>query len=180
MVNSTVFRAILAMDSYNRGYNPKITEGLGGENSQIGNVIITDESNTDESSQEFQANFYAVAYRDNSTGEKIISYRGTDNILDDMITGWTTGLGAYNYLGPQARFAAQFYDAVIGEANTSPYSANVSFTGHSLGGGLAGLMASLYGKEAIIFNNMPFELAAANDNFVEYDLSSEYLYVGRI
>lgn len=38
--------------------------------------------------------------------------------------------------------------------------ANVEFVGHSLGGGLAGMMASLYGKKAVVFDNMPFQLAA--------------------
>ena len=43
-----------------------------------------------------------------------------------------------------------------------PFAAGITLTGHSLGGGLAGYVASLYGKSAEIFDNMPFELASAN------------------
>ncbi|MBK7361852.1 MAG: type I secretion C-terminal target domain-containing protein [Micavibrio sp.] len=35
-------------------------------------------------------------------------------------------------------------------------------TGHSLGGGLAGLVGATYGKSGVLFDNMPAELAATN------------------
>jgi hypothetical protein len=69
----------------------------------------------------------------------VISYRGTDNILADMQTGWTTGA---DHLSSQAKLAAGFYYAVKA---AHPTATNV-LTGHSLGGGLAGFVAKQRGK----------------------------------
>jgi Ca2+-binding RTX toxin-like protein len=76
-------------------------------------------------------------------------------VFGDVINGWSGGLG---YASTQAGLAAQFYRSVVGNENI--YSTNVTFTGHSLGGGLAGLMAGLYGQEAVVFNNMAFRDSA--------------------
>lgn len=65
--------AILAMDSYNRGY------GLGIQDlpSQgfLGNYQIYRQSNVAVGSDEFNAGFYAIAYQD-AAGNVVISYRG--------------------------------------------------------------------------------------------------------
>jgi len=42
-MNDDLFKAILAMDAYNRGYDEGISE-LGGIDSKIGNATITQES----------------------------------------------------------------------------------------------------------------------------------------
>jgi VCBS repeat-containing protein len=79
---------------------------------------------------------------------------------------------------PQAELAVKFYKAVVGTDVSgnfaqNPYTANIALTGHSLGGGLAGYVASLYGKSAVLFDNMPFELSAtlAHDAAVINDLT---------
>jgi hypothetical protein len=51
-MNEDVFRAILAMDSYNRGYNAGIT-GLSG--TQIGNATVSTQSDSSEGSPEVNA-----------------------------------------------------------------------------------------------------------------------------
>jgi pimeloyl-ACP methyl ester carboxylesterase len=59
----------------------------------------------------------------------------------DVLYGWPTGAGDYSTR--QATLAAQFYQNVI--SNGAPgsltlpdlYGANVTFVGHSMGGGLA-------------------------------------------
>ncbi|MFT5704038.1 MAG: hypothetical protein ACI9TO_001420, partial [Rickettsiales bacterium] len=143
MTNKTLMKAILAMDSYNRGYNPKV-DGLSSvKDAKIGNAVIDIQSDVDDGKPGVNASFYAISY--NYSGKTIISYRGTDAIVEwpsDIIEGWVGGLGAYK--NSQSYLAADFYKAVIGTEN--PYNTNVEFVGHSLGGGLAGLMAEIYNK----------------------------------
>ena len=91
-MNNNLYQALFALDAYNRGYAEGI-EGLGGVFSQIGNATLSQQSNTQGSSDEVNASFYAVAYSYN--GETIISYRGTDD-ASDIWNGWTTGVGNAN------------------------------------------------------------------------------------
>jgi hypothetical protein len=82
-ISRELFSAILAMDSYNRGYDAGISGLSDTPNTQIGNahVIV---ANGDPVAQ--SAGFYAIAYdmtgaTNFAVGEKVVSYRGTDNIL---------------------------------------------------------------------------------------------------
>ena len=84
-ISTSLFKAILALDSYNRGYGEGIV-GLGGVGSLIGNARLETQSGSSVGSPERLAGFYAAAYDMTgvtgfSTGEKIISYRGTDDIF---------------------------------------------------------------------------------------------------
>ncbi|MBL4879619.1 MAG: hypothetical protein JKY78_12080 [Hyphomonas sp.] len=185
-----LIRAILAMDVYNRGYGSgmlHLSQSLG---TKIGNWEVkanADDSN--DSNSAFDAGFYALAYE--FEGETVISYRGTDfnfnvpslssDIFDiydltaggqatkdpekggsDALNGYGIALGLGEgdldqSLGPiQADLAAKFYEAV-----TSVNSGSVSVTGHSLGGGLAGYIAATRGVDGVLFDNMPFGVAAA-------------------
>jgi Ca2+-binding RTX toxin-like protein len=140
-MNRDLMLAVLSMDSYSNDRQNIGTATL------LPSILPND------------AGFYAKAYTYN--GETIISYRGTDGgwaAANDILNGWGGGAG---YAPTQASLAAEFYRAVIG-ANASPYAGNVTFTGHSLGGGLAGLMAGLYGKDAVVFDNMAYS-GAIND-----------------
>jgi hypothetical protein len=47
-------------------------------------------------------------------------------------------------------------------------NANISFTGHSLGGGLASLMAVFFDKPATVFDQAPFALAAISPVVLAY------------
>lgn len=69
-MDSDVFRALLALDAYNRGYHTGI-DGLVGNS--IGSATII---RTDGEQPASDIGFYAIAYAWN--GETIISYRGTD------------------------------------------------------------------------------------------------------
>ena len=172
-ISKDLFLSILAMDSYSRGYNSGI-EGLGGEGEQVGSAKIGKDSSVlvDENGQPLDedASFYAIAYTvtDNSveglsSGTTIISYRGTDNQLKDPQTGWPIGVGSSQV--SQAKLSAQFYDSIMqslqGDGNLDTQNKPI-LTGHSLGGGLAGFIASLTGAEGVLFDNMAFEKAAGN------------------
>ena len=58
--------------------------------------------------------------------------------------------------------AVEFYKSVVSYLGSNVLNANITLTGHSLGGGLAGFVGALYHKESVAFNNMPFELAVEN------------------
>ena len=74
-VSKELLYAILAMDSYNRGYDEGIT-GLGAIGSSIGGAILVQQSDTQEGKPGVAAGFYAAAY--DVDGAVVISYRGTD------------------------------------------------------------------------------------------------------
>ncbi|MEM9158591.1 MAG: hypothetical protein AAGB46_06035, partial [Verrucomicrobiota bacterium] len=132
--------------------------------------------------------FYAVAYylgRETARGsDTVISFRGTDNFwgadleslvvyLDtnaffnrrsgsDIWEGWSVGAGSPTSVQAQTAFAFYRYIASLHSPNVDwadPRSVPISTTGHSLGGGLAGLVAGAYGKKGTLFDHMPFEPA---------------------
>lgn len=100
--------------------------------------------------------FEAVSFqRDN---EIIIAYTGSDpsDISGDIAAdaGLATGMGSAQLLQ-----AADYYLAV----KAANPGANITFTGHSLGGGLAALMGVLFDQRAVTFDQAPFRLSANND-----------------
>src|SRR5713226_6697398 len=163
-MTNDLFLAILAMDAYNR------TGGLSSQGlilpngTMLGNATIL--SGAGGVLEDPSSGFFAQAY-EFGDGTKVISYRGTDDFLD-MLYGWPIGLAAYD--ATQAKLAAKFYQQVAaGGADTSNlkladlYNANIELTGHSLGGGLAGFVGSLYGASDVrIFDNMAYKSAAQN------------------
>ncbi len=94
-ISNDLFLAILAMDSYNRGYNAGLGDpetGLPG--TQIGNAVL---GISDQSTAAKAASFFAQSYTWN--GQTIISYRGTDNfdpLNGDPYYGWPMGGGFYS------------------------------------------------------------------------------------
>jgi serralysin len=177
-MNRDLFLAILAMDAYNRGYNAGIAGLSDAVGTQIGNALIS-RGVLDTDSAAVSSGFYAIAY--NWNGEKVVSYRGTDSnfglaipvLSGDLANGYGLAVGAP--YGPQANLAIDFYKDVAG-SNLTPEqlrAANVTLTGHSLGGGLAGFVGAIYGKQGLLFDNMPFELSAS----AAYN-DAAYLYLG--
>ena len=139
-ISDLLFKAILSMDAYNRGYQPKLI----GFNGGIGSATFLKESDVDPGTSGVTAGFYAVAYQVGTS--KVIAYRGTDDLVawpwddkngSDIWNGW--GVGAGSPHGKQAALAFQFYQTIAG-AGADPRTANISLTGHSLGGGLAANM----------------------------------------
>jgi Lipase (class 3) len=105
--------------------------------------------------------FSARVYQNIATGEIVISYAGTefDTSSDGLVADFVSGniplaLGKY---GAQALAAAKLYQQVKADPLLSD---NISFTGHSLGGGLASLMAVWFDRPATVFAPAPFQASA--------------------
>jgi Lipase (class 3) len=152
-----LFLSILALDAYNRGY----AAGTNIDGTGVGTATFVRDTDTSAAQAD---GFYGIAYDWN--GKTVISYRGTDNFgsgdftsngtgASDLTTGWTIALGFT--AGTQAGDALQFYRDVTQQ--TSIYSSppgNLVLTGHSLGGGLAGFVASLTHATGVGFDHEPF------------------------
>jgi len=86
----------------------------------------------------------AVLYQNASTGDLTLAYKGSSTLSD-----WGTDIA--NALG----FKTQEYTTAVNIANqvVGDYpDAAITLTGHSLGGGMAGLAASATGLSAVTFN----------------------------
>lgn len=168
-ISKDLFLAILSMDVYNRGYGAGINFGTNSDApnvTRIGNATIIDRNGGSEAAS---AGFYALAYDTSgvsgfSAGEKTIAYRGTDSLIPGLVIGsdiWNGyGVGTGVPSGKQAELAIKFYQSLATSLGASAQAANISVTGHSSGGGLAGLVGGLYGKYGALFDNMAFEQAA--------------------
>lgn len=107
--------------------------------------------------------FTAGSYRNGN--DIVIAFKGSDELALDgkafndwALTNLTGGLG----LGAtQFVSAALFYEAV----KAANPGANITFTGHSLGGGIASLMAVYFDRPAITFDQAPFLATAVNPVF---------------
>lgn len=98
--------------------------------------------------------FAAGVFRHRATGEVVIAYAGTgqEKVRDWVFGNVPAALGEYS---PQVLAAMELY--VRARAN---YGTHITFTGHSLGGGLASLMAVYFDRPAVVFAPAPFELSA--------------------
>lgn len=151
MITNAEF-SLLALDSYNRGYNAKLNPA----GDIVGRFTYFKEMANETES------FFASAYK--FSDGIVVSYRGTDNPdlnpftggKGDISTGWVGGGGTWS--SSQFKLAQEFYDQISDLAGGQ----KIYLTGHSLGGGLAGLVATLRDEKAVVFDNMPYKLAADN------------------
>ncbi len=104
--------------------------------------------------------FSARVYKSNS-GEIVIALAGTEfsSSLAGGIADWTQGNIplAVGYYAEQAFEAALLYQRVKADLSLSD---NIFFTGHSLGGGLASVLAVWFDRPAYVFAPAPFQLSA--------------------
>ena len=115
----------------------------------------------------------AGAYLNQSTGEIVVAYKGTDfltgaearsiNTVLDLTADVGLGIARAQINVPAQLYASSYYAAVKDWAATNGYSdTKISFTGHSLGGGLASMMSVWFDRPATTFAQGPFGLAAIN------------------
>ena len=140
-MHADVFKAILSMDAYNRGRR----QGIKVAGNLLGLAELQDDSDFVLSEAGLSTGFFATSYIWN--GQLVISFRGTDpesgsEFIKDVTHGWPLGAGNNN--ADQAQQAIEFYKDIVGVNSLSDIPiTSVFLTGHSLGGGFAGFMASL-------------------------------------
>ena len=99
--------------------------------------------------------FEVISYVNKASTEVVISYAGTDGFISrDNLTNVPMALGAGSLMLFQA---AEYYLSI-----KSKYpNATITFTGHSMGGGLASLMAVFFGETAYTFDQAPYRNSAS-------------------
>ncbi len=175
-MNNNLFKAILSMDSYNRGYDAGI-QLSDAKDTEIGNAKIDKTSIILGSGLDQSVSFYALSYDWN--GQTVISYRGTNTPTEsesfwtgDIWNGWFIGGGSTQ--SKQAELAFKFYQNVVGGVENA-FTANVTLVGHSLGGGLSGLVGATYNQpDVTIFDNMPYQRALINTQDRVYSGTPNY------
>jgi hypothetical protein len=178
-VQATFTDALLSEDVY---FNQSIPELLAG----TGYSRVTDPAalsalgvNASQFSDS-KSGFYAALYEDSDTGSYVLADRGTVNLA-----GWAAN--ASQALGYGSKQYAEGINLASTLANN--LGDDLSFTGHSLGGGLAAAEAVVTGLQATVFDPSgvneatiapygPSAVANYNNaqNFVHsYDLNGEFL-----
>ncbi|HYP67295.1 MAG TPA: hypothetical protein VEP67_03470, partial [Thiobacillaceae bacterium] len=114
--------------------------------------------------------FEAITFTNGT--EIVISLSGTD--FTDFTGDWTEANLplAFGFSSDQLREAALYY-VQVKEANRTEANPNptISFTGHSLGGGLAALMGVFFDEKAVTFDQAPFANAATlsiREDLIDY------------
>lgn len=108
--------------------------------------------------------FTASAYLKQDT--LVIAYSGTTGLGMDWATG-NIPAAFVPLFATQVYQAAEFYLRAVNstKALSKGSALKVSFTGHSLGGGLASLMAVFFDKPAVVFDEAPFAATAKSLDF---------------
>ena len=174
-----VLLALLAFDAYSRGVNPQLQYAGNKDLAQtIGSatwINVSDKLLSGATDAGFSASQYTL-----TSGETVISYRGTDFVTDtlplletlkDVGAGWLSSAGVVGAEGGpvklQPYYAQKFYELVTGQSlfpsttiggsgDGGPSAPPVIITGHSLGGSLAGYVGSLSKDQTVIFNEIPY------------------------
>lgn len=107
--------------------------------------------------------FRGLTYlNESSDGSKniVIAFAGTDQIVDHFDTNAPLYLGNGDH---QLDNAVKLYLDV----KAAYPDANITFTGHSLGGGLASILGALFDEPTTVFNPAPFEAVMTNQATID-------------
>ncbi len=115
-----------------------------------------------------KSDFKATVFVNETTGEKLVAFRGSGARLQD----WETNLD-------QARGKESFYytraQSIAKTIADAPGGGNTRFTGHSLGGGLASAAARATGLPASTFNAAGLHENTVNDPNMSTAIDAVYV-----
>jgi Ca2+-binding RTX toxin-like protein len=124
----------------------------------------------DVSLNESLGGYFGVAYQNNVSREIVVAHRGTGTAdIDDWKNNVLAFLGKVN---TQFQAGLAFTDQVLGLAEARGFSGvAIVQTGHSLGGGLANLVAVARGQRAVGFDSIGVKESLAG---LGYDANADY------
>lgn len=99
---------------------------------------------------DMDSGFASKLYKDKQTGEYVLAFRGTEpnwKERNDIINDLEQGVGWESEQYKKAIALARTLDAQLKQSG-----ARLTFTGHSLGGGLATASSAATGRRAVVFN----------------------------
>ena len=103
---------------------------------------VVDDSSSNSDAERFKSvGFHAAVYANIESGEKVLVFEGTDGLSDK---DWSHNLAA---IGAQFNSAFRYFEGLLAK-----YSDLSKAAGHSLGGGLAQVVAASTGLNAYTFN----------------------------
>ena len=111
---------------------------------QLGRPPLTEADFVQQDRRGNDAGFYARPYKNQRTGEIVVAFRGTENDWRDIVAD----AGQLNGRSDQYRRASLLADKL--ETGGVP---TITYTGHSLGGGLATTAAATTQQQSITFNS---------------------------
>lgn len=120
------------------------------EKHQVGDWVKRDDLNLSTATQNSDTGFKSAIFQ-NKKGDVVVAFAGTDTagglseIFNDVKTDLLQGLG---FMSTQYRQAASLAREVVAKFSNS----KITYTGHSLGGGLAATASAVTGKPAITIN----------------------------
>ncbi|MGN1161386.1 MAG: Ig-like domain-containing protein, partial [Candidatus Fimenecus sp.] len=100
--------------------------------------------------------FYAVAFKNSVSGEKVLAFRGSQSIGSaEGNKDWTDDIvfGIFNEASAQMADALAATEKFLSQNGGD--KSNITLTGHSLGGGLAVFASNMYNIKAVTFDSAP-------------------------
>jgi hypothetical protein len=98
---------------------------------------------------------YRVFTNRQDANDVVIAFTGTEGVSP---ADWTTNVIAASGVPLESQLtAAALVYAQVRRAHADPDNVNITFTGHSLGGGLASVMVVWFNEPAVVFAPAPFQ-----------------------
>lgn len=147
--------AAMAQDSYNDNSELEPTQ-IGdftrintGSQSQLNDIFGTNALKPEDFNTNSDDGFYASLYKNNKTGEYFVAFRGSEPKGMQFYHDWfiEDGGQAFGFQTPQIKKTMDLADKMNAATN-----GNVSFTGHSLGGGNSAMASYYTGLPGYTFN----------------------------